>query len=235
VSGLDSRPETIRQSVVDSLRRLRTDYIDLLFQHRVDPEVPIEEVAGAVKQLVDEGKVRHFGLCEASVRTIRRAHAVQPLTAVQSEYSLWWREPEEEILPALENIGIGFVSFSPLGMGFLAGTIDESIRFESTDVRAKRPRYQPDAMKANRALIEIVSEVAERRAATVAQVVLAWLLAQRPWVVPIPGTSELSRLEENVAASRVVLGVDDLRELDAAHLLVQGRRNTLAQERLIDR
>ena len=234
--GTDSRPETIRSSVEDSLRRLRTDRIDLLYQHRVDPDVPIEEVAGTVKELVGEGKVRHFGLSEASARTIRRAHAVQPVTALQSEYSLWWREPEEAILPTLEELGIGFVPFSPLGKGFLTGKIDESTEFESGDFRNTVPRFaDPDARRANLAIVELVRTVAERKDATAAQVALAWVLAQKPWIVPIPGTTKLHRLEENLAAARLELTPDDLRELADALPEAQGARYSEANQRMIDR
>jgi aryl-alcohol dehydrogenase-like predicted oxidoreductase len=233
--GLDSSPETIRRSVEGSLRRLRTDSIDLLYQHRVDPSVPIEEVAGTVKELIEAGKVRHFGLSEAGVQTIRRAHAVQPVTALQSEYSLWWREPEEAILPALEELGIGFVPFSPLGKGFLTGTIDETTSFDSSDFRNTVPRFDPEARRANRAFVALLTAVAERTDATPAQVALAWLLAQRPWIVPIPGTTKLHRLEENLAAADLELTSDDLRELEGAQLEAQGARYAEANERMIDR
>jgi aryl-alcohol dehydrogenase-like predicted oxidoreductase len=204
--GVDSRPETIKRSVEDSLKRLRTDRIDLLYQHRVDPNVAIEEVAATVKELIDEGKVKHFGLSEAGVQTIRRAHAVQPVTALQSEYSLWWREPEDAILPTLEELGIGFVPFSPLGKGFLTGAIDETTEFETGDFRNTVPRFtDPDARKANRAFVELLTEIAERKDATSAQIALAWLLAQKPWIVPIPGTTKLHRLQENIAATEVEL------------------------------
>jgi aryl-alcohol dehydrogenase-like predicted oxidoreductase len=235
-SGLDSRPETIKTGVEDSLRRLRTDHIDLLYQHRVDREVPIEEVAGAVKELIAEGKVGHFGLSEAGVETIRRAHAVQPVAALQSEYSLWWREPEEEILPALEELSIGFVPFSPLGKGFLTGAIDESTEFESGDFRNTVPRFSdPDARRANRAFVDLLERIADRKDATPAQVALAWLLAQRPWIVPIPGTTKLRRLEENVAAADVELTEDDLREIEEAQLEAEGARYSEANQRMIDR
>jgi aryl-alcohol dehydrogenase-like predicted oxidoreductase len=235
--GLDSRPETIKRSVDASLQRLRTDRIDLLYQHRVDPNVPIEDVAGAVKELIEDGKVNHFGLSEAGVRTIRRAHSVQPVTALQSEYSLWWREPEEEILPALEELGIGFVPFSPLGKGFLTGKIDESTSFDSADFRSTVPRFDADARRANRAFVDLVEGVASRKGATPAQIALAWVLAQKPWLVPIPGTTKLHRLEENIAAAEVELTEDDLSELDdgAAQITPQGRRYAPAQERMIDR
>jgi aryl-alcohol dehydrogenase-like predicted oxidoreductase len=235
-SGLDSRPETIRKGVEGSLQRLRTDHIDLLHQHRVDREVPIEEVAGAVKELIAEGKVGHFGLSEAGVETIRRAHAVQPVSALQSEYSLWWREPEEEILPTLEELSIGFVPFSPLGKGFLTGAIDESTEFDSSDFRNTVPRFSdPDARKANRAFVELLQRIADRKNATPAQVALAWLLAQKPWIVPIPGTTKVHRLEENVAAAEVELTDDDLREIDQAQLEAEGARYSEANQRMIDR
>jgi aryl-alcohol dehydrogenase-like predicted oxidoreductase len=235
-SGLDSRPETIRSSVEDSLRRLRTDRIDLLYQHRVDPDVPIEEVAGTVRELIEHGTVRHFGLSEAGVQTIRRAHAVQPVTALQSEYSLWWREPEEQILPTLEQLGIGFVPFSPLGRGFLTGAIDESTHFESGDFRNTLPRYvDPDARRANLAFVELLGEIAGRKGATPAQVALAWLLAQKPWIVPIPGTTKLHRLEENLAATDVELTTDDLRQIEQALPQAQGDRYSEAVLRMIDR
>ena len=235
--GLDSRPETIRRSVERSLGRLRTDRIDLLYQHRVDPNVPIEDVAGAVKELVAEGKVGHFGLSEAGVRTIRRAHAVQPVAALQSEYSLWWREPEEAILPVLEELGIGFVPFSPLGKGFLTGTIADDTTFDRSDFRSTIPRFEPEARKANRAFVDLLSSVAARKEATPAQIALAWLLAQKPWIVPIPGTTKLHRLEENVAAAGVELTADDLAEIDAAaaEITPQGARYPEAVQALIDR
>jgi aryl-alcohol dehydrogenase-like predicted oxidoreductase len=235
--GTDSRPETIRRSVDASLRRLRTDTIDLLYQHRVDPNVPIEDVAGTVKELIAAGKVRHFGLSEAGVQTIRRAHAVQPVTALQSEYSLWWREPEEAILPTLEELGIGFVPFSPLGKGFLTGKIDEATTFESSDFRNTIPRFEAEARKANRAFVELIERVAERKDATPAQIALAWILAQKPWIVPIPGTTKLHRLEENIAAVDVELTHDDLQEIEtaAAQITAQGARYAEAQQRMIDR
>jgi aryl-alcohol dehydrogenase-like predicted oxidoreductase len=225
-SGLDSRPQTIGSGVEDSLRRLRTDRIDLLYQHRVDPDVPIEDVAEAVRELIAEGKVKHFGLSEPAARTIRRAHAVQPVTAVQSEYSLWYRAPEGEILPTLEELGIGFVPFSPLGAGFLTGKIDASTKFDSSDFRSNVPRFAPDALKANLALVDLVRDVAARKAATPAQVALAWLLAQKPWIVPIPGTTKLHRLEENLGATAVELTPEDLREIDnvASRIPLQGER-----------
>jgi pyridoxine 4-dehydrogenase len=234
--GQDSRPETIRSSVEVSLRRLRTDRIDLLYQHRVDPNVPIEEVAGTVKELIEAGKVRHFGLSEAGVQTIRRAHAVQPVAALQSEYSLWWREPEDAIIPTLEELGIGFVPFSPLGKGFLTGTIDTNTEFGEGDFRNTVPRFADrDARAANLAFVELLSAIAERKDATPAQVALAWLLAQKPWIVPIPGTTNPRRLEENIAAADVVLTPDDLREIDEAQLEGQGARYSEANQRMIDR
>jgi len=234
--GLDSRPETIRSTVEESLRRLRTDHVDLLYQHRVDPAVPIEDVAGTVKDLIAEGKVRHFGLSEAGVQTIRRAHAVQPVTALQSEYSLWWREPEEAILPLLEELGIGFVPFSPLGKGFLTGTIDEGTQFASDDFRNTVPRFtDAEARRANQAFVDLLNRVAERRGATPAQVALAWLLAQKPWIVPIPGTTKPHRLEENLAAADVELTAEDLREIDDAQLQGSGGRYSEANQRMIDR
>ena len=233
--GLNSRPETIRRSVEGSLQRLRTDVIDLLYQHRVDPDVPIEDVAGTVRELVEEGKVRHFGLSEAGVQTIRRAHAVQPVTALQNEYSLWWREPEEEIIPTVEELGIGFVPFSPLGKGFLTGKIDENTAFESGDFRNTVPRFDPEARKANRAFVELLERIAEREQVTPAQIALAWLLAQRPWIVPIPGTTKLHRLEENIGAVDVELTAEDLREIEEADLSAEGARYAEAQQRMIDR
>jgi aryl-alcohol dehydrogenase-like predicted oxidoreductase len=224
--GLDSRPERIRQVAEASLKRLRVDAIDLFYQHRVDPEVPIEDVAGAVKELIREGKVKHFGLSEAGVRTIRRAHAVQPVTAVQSEYSLWWREPEAELLPTLEELGIGFVPFSPLGKGFLTGKIDEATTFDSSDFRNVVPRFTAEARKANLALVDLLRTIAERKQATPAQIALAWLLAKKPWIVPIPGTRKLERLDENLGAVALALSPDDLREIDSAasKITVQGAR-----------
>ncbi len=235
--GLDSRPETIKRSVDASLERLRTDTIDLLYQHRVDPSVPIEDVAGAVKELIEAGKVRHFGLSEAGVQTIRRAHAVQPVTALQSEYSLWWREPEEAILPTLEELGIGFVPFSPLGKGYLTGKIDETTTFDSTDFRNTVPRFDPEARAANRAFVELLERVAEQKGATAAQIALAWVLAQKPWIVPIPGTTKLHRVEENNAAADVDLTADDLQEIEAAEaqITAQGARYSEANQRMIDR
>ncbi|MGD8330285.1 MAG: aldo/keto reductase [Acidobacteriota bacterium] len=214
--GVDSRPERIRAVADASLRRLGTDHIDLFYQHRVDPDVPIEEVAGTVKQLVAEGKVRHFGMCEAGVETIRRAHAVQPVTAVQSEYSLWWRQPEEEVLPALEELGIGFVPFSPLGRGFLTGTIDATTSFDDNDFRNILPRFSPEAREANQVLVDRIGGIAATKSVTSAQIAIAWLLAQKPWIVPIPGTTKLHRVEENIAAAEVALSAADLRGIDQA-------------------
>jgi len=224
--GLDSRPEHIKQVAEGSLKRLKINAIDLFYQHRVDPDVPIEDVAGAVKNLIQEGKVKHFGLSEAAAKTIRRAHAVQPVTAVQSEYSLWWRRPEEEVLPALEELGIGFVPYSPLGKGFLTGKIDENTTFDSSDFRNTLPRFTPEARKANQALVDRLGKIAERKKATPAQIALAWLLAQKPWIVPIPGTTKLARLEENIAAAAIQLTSDDLREIESASskITVQGAR-----------
>jgi len=224
--GLNSRPEHIQQAVDGSLRRLRVEAIDLLYQHRVDPQVPIEDVAGTMQELIRQGKVRHFGLSEAGAQTIRRAHKVQPVTALQSEYSLWWRRPEAEILPTLEELGIGFVPYSPLGKGFLTGRIDENARFDSSDFRSQLPRFTPEAMKANRALVDLLSAIAKRKQATPAQIALAWLLAQKPWIVPIPGTTRLQRLEENLGALAVELTADDLREMEtaASKIKVQGDR-----------
>ena len=225
-SELDSRPEHIKQVAEASLTRLRTDVIDLFYQHRVDTSVPIEEVAGAVKDLIREGKVKHFGLSEAGVQTIRRAHAVQPVTALQNEYSLWWRKPEEEVLPTLEELGIGFVPFSPLGKGFLTGKINENTTFDNSDFRNIVPRFTQEARKANQVLVELLGNIAERKKATPAQIALAWLLAQKPWIVPIPGTTKLNRLEENLGAVAVELTEDDLRDIDstAAKITVQGAR-----------
>ena len=224
--ALDSRPEHIKQVAEGSLKRLKVDTIDLFYQHRVDPDVPIEDVAGAVKDLIQEGKVKHFGLSEAGAQTIRRAHAVQPVTAVQSEYSLWWRRPEEEVLPTLEELGIGFVPYSPLGKGFLTGKIDENTTFDSSDFRNTLPRFTPEARKANQALVDLLGRIGERKNATPAQIALAWLLAQKPWIVPIPGTRKLERLEENIGAAALELTSDDLREIDSAssEITVQGAR-----------
>jgi aryl-alcohol dehydrogenase-like predicted oxidoreductase len=225
-TGLDSRPEHIKEAAEGSLKRLKVDAIDLFYQHRVDLEVPIEDVAGAVKDLIREGKVKHFGLSEAGAQTIRRAHAVQPVTAVQSEYSLWTRGPEAEVLPTLEELGIGFVPFSPLGKGYLTGKMDENTKFDSTDFRNILPRFTPEALKANQALVGLLGNIAERKKATPAQVALAWLLAQKPWIVPIPGTTKRHRLDENIGAAAVGLTVDDLREIEtaAARITVQGAR-----------
>jgi aryl-alcohol dehydrogenase-like predicted oxidoreductase len=224
--GMDSGPEHIKRVAEASLKRLKTDVIDLLYQHRVDPEVPIEDVAGAVKELIGEGKVKHFGLSEPGVQTIRRAHAVQPVTAVQNEYSLWWRRPEEDVLQVLEQLGIGFVPYSPLGRGFLTGKMDESTTFDSTDFRNTLPRFTPEARKANHALVHLLGEIAKRKKATPAQIALTWLLAQKPWIVPIPGTTKLKRLEENISAASVELTSEDLREIEnaASQINVQGAR-----------
>ena len=234
---VSSRPEHIREVTEASLKRLRVEAIDLLYQHRVDAEVPIEDVAGAVKDLIDRGKVRHFGMSEAAARTIRRAHAVQPVTAVQSEYSLWWRSPETEVLPTLEELGIGFVPFSPLGKGFLTGKIDETTRFDSTDFRNVVPRFTPEARKANQRLVDLLGQVAARKKATPAQVALAWLLAKKPWIVPIPGTTKLARLEENITAANVALSPEDLRDIESAasKIPVQGARYPEALEKLTGR
>jgi aryl-alcohol dehydrogenase-like predicted oxidoreductase len=225
-AGLDSRPEHIKEVADASLKRLRTDFIDLFYQHRVDPNVSIEDVAGAVKDLIREGKVKHFGLSEPGVETIRRAHAVHPVTAVQNEYSLWWKKPEKEVLPALEELGIGFVPYSPLGRGFLTGKMDENTTFESSDFRTRLPRFTPEARKANQALVHLLSEMAKRRKATPAQIALAWLLAQKRWIVPIPGTTKLKRLEENIGATEIELTPDDLSEIEHAtsKIDVQGAR-----------
>ena len=236
-TGVTSRPDDIRAAVEGSLRRLRTDVIDLLYQHRVDPDVPIEDVAGTVKELIEAGKVRHFGLSEAAGATIRRAHAVQPVTALESEYSLFWREPETEIIPTLEELGIGLVPFSPLGRGFLAGRIDQTTTFGEGDVRANLPRFTPEARATNQALVDLLSRIAGDKGATPAQIALAWLLAQRPWIVPIPGTRRLERLEENLGALQVDLTTDDLTAIDtaAAQITVQGERYPEAMQRMIDR
>ena len=235
--GVDSRPEHIKEVAEASLKRLRTDVIDLFYQHRVDPEVPIEDVAGAVKELIEQGKVKHFGLSEAGVQTIRRAHAVQPVTALQNEYSLWWRRPEEEVLPVLEELGIGFVPFSPLGRGFLTGKMNENTAFDSSDLRNTLPRFTPEARKANRTLVDLLGEIAKRKNATPAQIALAWLLAQKPWIVPIPGTTKLKRLEENVGAVEIELTRDDLREIESAasQIEVQGARYPEHLEQLTGR
>ncbi|MDA8050447.1 MAG: aldo/keto reductase [Rhodospirillales bacterium] len=235
--GLDSRPEHIRQVAEASLKRLRTDRIDLFYQHRVDPAVPIEDVAGTVKDLIRQGKVTHFGLSEAGVQTIRRAHAVQPVTALQSEYSLWWREPEHEILPTLEELGIGFVPFSPLGKGFLTGAISADTRFGSTDMRSIVPRFTPEARKANQALVDLLGQIAARKQATPAQIALAWLLAQKPWIVPIPGTTKSHRLEENLGAADIELTSADLRDIGAAlsKIILQGERYPPFLAAMVDR
>ncbi len=236
-AGLDSRPERIKQVAEASLKRLKVDAIDLFYQHRVDPDVPIEEVAGAVKDLIQEGKVKHFGLSEAGAQTIRRAHAVQPVTALQSEYSLWWREPEAEILPTLEELGIGFVPFSPLGKGFLTGQMDENTQFDSSDFRNIVPRFTPEARKANQAFVDLLGQIATNKQATPAQIALAWLLAQKPWIVPIPGTTKQHRLEENIGAARVKLTPADLRAIDSAvsKITVQGARYPEHLQKLVGR
>jgi aryl-alcohol dehydrogenase-like predicted oxidoreductase len=235
--GLNSHPEHISQVVEASLRRLKTDVIDLLYQHRVDPNVPIEDVAGAVKDLIQAGKVKHFGLSEAGVKTIHRAHAVQPVTALQSEYSLWWREPEQEILPTLEELGIGFVPFSPLGKGFLTGAIGESTTFESTDFRNIVPRFSPEARKTNQAIVDVIGRIATQKQVTSAQIALAWLLAQKPWIVPIPGTTKPHRLKENIGAADMQLSADELRDIESAvsGIKVQGARYPENLQKLIDR
>jgi aryl-alcohol dehydrogenase-like predicted oxidoreductase len=235
--GLDSRPEHIRQVAEASLKRLKIDAIDLFYQHRVDPEVPIEEVAGAMKDLIKEGKVKHFGLSEAGTQTIRRAHSVQPVTALQSEYSLWWREPEADVLPTLEELGIGFVPFSPLGKGFLTGKINENTTFDSNDFRNTVPRFTPEARKANKTLVDLLARIAEMKKATPAQIALAWLLAQKPWIVPIPGTRKLERLDENIGAAAVELTSDDLLEIKAAvsKITVQGARYPESSAKLVGR
>jgi aryl-alcohol dehydrogenase-like predicted oxidoreductase len=234
---LDSRPEHIRKVVEASLKRLKTEVIDLLYQHRVDPKVLIEDVAGTVKDLIKEGKVKHFGLSEAGVQTIRRAHLVQPVTALQSEYSLWWRQPEEEVLPTLEELGIGFVPFSPLGRGFLTGKINESTKFDSTDFRSTLPRFTPEALKVNQALVDLLSKVAKEKNATPAQIALAWLLAQKPWIVPIPGTTKLNRLEENIGSALMELTKDDLRKIDeaASNIKIEGARYPENLQRTVNR
>jgi aryl-alcohol dehydrogenase-like predicted oxidoreductase len=237
LDGVDSRPEHIKEVAEASLKRLNTDVIDLFYQHRVDPNVPMEDVAGTVKDLIQQGKVKHFGLSEAGVQAIRRAHAVQPVTALQSEYSLWWREPEEEILPALEELGIGFVPFSPLGKGFLTGKISEDTKFDKNDFRNLVPRFTPENRKANQAVVDLLGRVAARKKATPAQIALAWLLAQKPWIVPIPGTTKLHRLEENIGAVAIELTADDLRQIDyaAAKIPVQGERYPEKLQKLINR
>jgi aryl-alcohol dehydrogenase-like predicted oxidoreductase len=235
--GLNSSPDNIRRAAEGSLKRLRVETIDLLYQHRVDPEVPIEEVAGTVKELIAEGKVKHFGMSEAGVKNIRRAHAVQPLTALQSEYSIWWREPEQEILPALEELGIGFVPFSPLGRGFLTGKIDESTTFDPTDIRSSVPRFTPENRKANQAVVDLMKRIATEKNATPAQVALAWLLAQKPWIAPIPGTTKLHRLDENLGAVNVTLTADDLREIDetSSAITIHGARYGEGSQKMVDR
>ena len=236
-AGLDSRPEHIKEVAEASLKRLKTDVIDLFYQHRVDPNLPIEEVAGAVKELIQQGKVKHFGLSEAGVQTIRRAHAVQPVAALQSEYSLWWREPEAEVIPTLEELGIGFVPFSPLGKGFLTGKIDEKTTFDSSDFRNIVPRFSPEARKANQAVVDLLGRIAEQKKATPAQIALAWLLAQKPWIVPIPGTTKVSRLEENLGAVNIKLTADDLREIDSAasKIKVEGARYPEHLQKMVGR
>jgi aryl-alcohol dehydrogenase-like predicted oxidoreductase len=236
-AGLDSRPEHIKEVAEASLKRLKTDVIDLFYQHRVDPDVPIEDVAGAVKELIQQGKVKHFGLSEAGVQTIRRAHAVQPVTALQSEYSLWWREPEAEVIPTLEELGIGFVPFSPLGKGFLTGKIDEKTTFDSSDFRNIVPRFSPEARKANQAVVDLLGRIAEQKKATPAQIALAWLLAQKQWIVPIPGTTKVSRLEENLEAVNIKLTADDLREIDSAasKIKVEGARYPEHLQKMVGR
>ena len=236
-AGLDSRPEHIKEVAEASLKRLKTDVIDLFYQHRVDPHVPIEEVAGAVKELIQQGKVKHFGLSEAGVQTIRRAHAVQPVAALQSEYSLWWREPEAEVIPTLEELGIGFVPFSPLGKGFLTGKIDEKTTFDSSDFRNIVPRFSPEARKANQAVVDLLGRIAEQKKATPAQIALAWLLAQKPWIVPIPGTTKVSRLEENLGAINIKLTAEDLREIESAasKIKVEGARYPEHLQKMVGR
>ena len=236
-AGLNSRPEHIKQAAEGSLKRLKVETIDLLYQHRVDPNVPIEDVAGAVKELIQQGKVKHFGLSEAGVQTIRRAHAVQPLTALQSEYSLWTRTPEKEVIPTLEELGIGLVPYSPLGKGFLTGKMDEKTTFDSSDFRSTLPRFTPEALKANQALIKLLGSIAERKKATPAQIALAWLLAQKPWIVPIPGTTKLHRLDENIGAAALTLTSGDLREIESAasKITVQGARYPEHLERMTGR
>jgi aryl-alcohol dehydrogenase-like predicted oxidoreductase len=235
--GLNSRPQHIKQAVEGSLKRLKIETIDLLYQHRVDPNVPIEDVAGAVKSLIQQGKVKHFGLSEAGVQTIRRAHAVQPITALQSEYSLWTRTPEKEVIPTLEELGIGFVPYSPLGKGFLTGKIDEKATFDSTDFRSTLPRFTPEALKANQALIDLLGKIGQRKKATPAQIALSWLLAQKPWIVPIPGTTKLHRLDENIGAVAVEITSDDLREIDSAasKITVHGARYPERLEKMTGR
>lgn len=236
-SGLNSRPEHIKEVADASLKRLRTDRIDLFYQHRVDPNIPMEDVAGAVKDLIDEGKVNHFGLSEAGAETIRQAHAVQAVTALQSEYSLWWREPEKEILPTVEELGIGFVPFSPLGRGFLTGKIDEKSTFDSSDFRNTLPRFTPEARKANRTVVDLIGKIAKQKNATPAQIALAWLLAQKPWIIPIPGTTKVERLKENIGAADIELNAEDVREIDdaAANIEVQGARYPENLQKMVGR
>jgi aryl-alcohol dehydrogenase-like predicted oxidoreductase len=236
-TGLNSKPENIRQAVEGSLKRLRIDTIDLLYQHRIDPEVPIEDVAGTVKDLIQEGKVKHFGISEAGVKNIRRAHAVQPVTALQSEYSLWWREPEDEIIPTLEELGIGFVPFSPLGKGFLTGKIDQNTSFESTDFRNTVPRFSEENRKANQVFVDLLLNIAIEKEATPAQIALAWLLAQKPWIVPIPGTTKLHRLEENLGSLNIELNAEELQSIEEAtvKINIQGHRYSDLAQRMIDR
>jgi aryl-alcohol dehydrogenase-like predicted oxidoreductase len=235
--GLNSQPEYIRQMTDDSLKRLGVEVIDLYYQHRVDPDVPIEDVAGTIKELIQEGKVKHFGLSEAGVQTIRRAHAVQPVTALQSEYSLWWREPEEEIMPTLEELGIGFVPFSPLGRGFLTGKIDASTSFDSSDFRSTVPRFSPENLMANQTIVNLVARIAEKKQATPAQISLAWLLAQKPWIAPIPGTTKQHRLEENLGAAEIQLTPDDLLEIEelTSQITIHGARYSESSQKMIDR
>ena len=237
MAGLDSRPAHIKEVAEASLKRLKTEVIDLLYQHRVDPDVPIEDVAGAVKELIQQGKVKHFGLSEAGVKTIRRAHAVQPVTALQSEYSLWWREPEAEVIPTLEELGIGFVPFSPLGKGFLTGKIDEKTTFDSSDFRNIVPRFSPEARKANQAIVDLLGRIAEQKKATPAQIALAWLLAQKPWMVPIPGTTKVSRLDENLGGANIKLTTADLTEIDSAasKIKVEGARYPEHLQKMVGR
>ena len=237
MAGLDSRPAHIKEVAEASLKRLKTEVIDLFYQHRVDPDVPIEDVAGAVKELIQQGKVKHFGLSEAAVKTIRRAHAIQPVTALQSEYSLWWREPEAEVIPTLEEFGIGFVPFSPLGKGFLTGKIDEKTTFDSSDFRNIVPRFSPEARKANQAMVDLLGRIAEQKKATPAQIALAWLLAQKPWMVPIPGTTKVSRLEENLGGANIKLTTDDLTEINSAasKIKVEGARYPEHLQKMVGR
>ena len=233
LAPVDSRPETIKASVEGSLKRLRVETIDLFYQHRVDPQVPVEEVAGAVKELIEEGKVKHFGMSEAAAPTIRRAHAVLPVTAVQSEYSLWWKRPEEAVLPLCEELGIGFVPFSPLGKGFLTGKVNQETTFDASDIRSSIPRFEPEARENNQALVDLLSQIAARKDATPAQIALAWLLAQKPWIVPIPGTTKLHRMQENIGGGAIELTQGDLREIDsaAAKIMIQGERYPEEQEK----